>query len=114
MLINFTNHPSKNWSEKQIHKALEYGSIVDMPFPEVPAAADEREIAHLAAACAGKIIEKKPAAVLCQGEFTLAYQLITLLKAQGIPVLAACSERNVHADGNKKQVVFEFQKFRRY
>lgn len=52
--------------------------------------------------------------VLCQGEFCLSYQVITRLRRDGIPVLAACSERKVWEAGQKKEVVFLFRQFRKY
>ena len=61
-----------------------------------------------------KVMQYQPGAVLCQGEFTLAYSVIRTLKARGIRVLAACSERNVVTHGNTKQVVFRFERFREY
>ena len=49
-----------------------------------------------------------PKAVLCQGEFTLAFQLINMLLENEIVVLAACSERIVKEDGARKESYFTF------
>ena len=114
VFINFTNHPSGHWEEKQREQAEHYGRIVDVPFPDVDAAADEEYIITLANTYVAKIMEYQPHAVLCQGEFCLAYQVISKLKALDVPVLAACSERCVREIGNKKEVVFDFVRFRRY
>ena len=35
MFINYTNHPSASWGEKQTDEAKKYGEIVDMPFPNI-------------------------------------------------------------------------------
>ena len=35
MFINYTNHPSVSWGEKQTSEAKKYGEIVDMPFPNI-------------------------------------------------------------------------------
>ena len=35
VFVNFTNHPSETWEEKQIEAAHQYGKIVDLPFPNV-------------------------------------------------------------------------------
>ena len=117
--INFTNHPSERWDEEQKMSALKYGDIVDLPFPNVDAAADEAQICDLAEEYVRKILEKEPCVVLCQGEFSLAYQVITRLKERGITVLAACSERNVKQYSEqgkdiKKEVIFQFRRFREY
>ncbi len=114
MFINFSNHPSDKWCDRQLKAARKYGNIMDIPFPEVSASGDEAYIKELAAECVERIAACRPEAVLCQGEFCLAYEVITRLKARGLTVLAACSERKVMMEGNKKTVIFEFERFRRY
>lgn len=117
--VNFTNHPSERWDEEQKESALKYGEIVDIPFPPVNAMANEVEVHDLAEEYVRKIMEKDPCAVLCQGEFCLAYQVINMLKERNITVLAACSERNVtehNVQGKevKKEVIYQFRRFRKY
>ena len=119
VFVNFTNHPLGQWDEEQIEGARKYGDIVDLDFPNVDAAADEGEIRKLARECVDKILKLQPTAVLCQGEFCLAYQVITLLKEKNITVLAACSERNVKecsmpGQERKKEVIYRFRRFREY
>lgn len=114
VFINFTNHPSSRWIEKQKKEALKYGKIVDVEFPKVAASGDTNYILNLAEICVEKILQFHPAAVLCQGEFCLAYNVISKLKEKGILVLAACSERIVIENGNKKEVTFVFEQFREY
>lgn len=119
VFINFTNHPSGNWDEKQIKEASVYGEIVDVPFPKVPPTVSKEEILALAESYVSKITQYAPAAVLCQGEFCLAYQVIRLLMEQNIKVLAACSDRETiewkREDGSmQKEVVFRFVQFREY
>ena len=62
----------------------------------------------------GRIEKMKPAAVLCQGEFSLAYQVISKLKERHIPVFVACSERCAKIEGREKKAVFVFKQFREY
>ncbi len=117
--INFTNHPSRFWSKEQYSAALKYGNVIkDIPFPNVSVSAGEDEIFQLAQKYAKEIVEEKPSAVLCQGEFTLAYQVITILSKSGILVMAACSERLVeeeHVDERTvKHAEYKFVKFRKY
>jgi len=92
--------------------------IIDLPFPAVPPQATEAEVMHIAKSVADDILVQEPAAVLCQGEFTLAFAIAGLLKRHGIPVLAACSERNVQehiVQGTAEKVVkFHFVQFRKY
>lgn len=119
MLLNCSNHASQKWNIEQRKAAGKWGEIVDYPFPNVPANADETYIAEQAAVIAEDIKALQPSAVLCQGEFTLSYVLITKLLKTGIPVVAACSERKVEetvlADGStEKRAAFHFVKFREY
>lgn len=117
--INYTNHPSANWSEAQRQAAQLYGDIIDMDFPEIEPHWDEEQVASLACQQAEKIIAKKPVAVLVQGEFTFSYMLISLLLQADIKVLAACSQRCTESVINEKQEtirrsVFKFVRFRQY
>lgn len=112
--VNFTNHLSSRWGEKQKEEALKYGPIKDIPFPPVDPEGDEAYIGKLAEAYAERIMKLCPAAVLCQGEFCLAYQIVKRLTEERILVLAACSKRIVKENGQKKEVIFEFSRFRRF
>ena len=124
MLINFTNHPSDKWSEKQLNTAKEiYGTILDYKFPEVPPEADEKEIKRMAekyftmiaAAFDSCANEPYPQAVHIQGEFTLVYRLVSLLRSSGITCVASTTQRIVeeHPDGSRIYN-FEFVRFREY
>ncbi len=112
--INLTNHPSDKWDDKQRKAAEEYGTIIDIPFPDVPATASEEEIRQLGDNTVKIVMEQDPYVVLCQGEFTLAFRIINALMDKGVMVVAACSERDAVVSGNKKESYFDFTKFRRF
>ncbi len=114
VFVNFTNHPSAQWKENQRKEAEIYGDIIDIPFPTVSPSLSEQEVSNLASKCLKVILDRKPAAVLCQGEFTLSYKVIVGLQKAGIKVLAACSDRNTELVGDVKKVIFCFVKFREY
>ncbi len=121
MFINFSNHPSKAWNQLQKSEAEKYGKIVDIPFPIVPAEADEKEIQNLTEQAVFEIERYLSAGsvVLVQGEFTLAYSIISMLNMMNIKTVAACSERiadcTVSNDGTiEKKSIFRFVKFRVY
>lgn len=123
MFINFSNHPSVNWSKNQKKEAGKWGDIVDISFPIVDSYCDEKYICDLAQNCTQIIIatlsqKSEESIVMCQGEFTLVYAVVNLLKKENIKVVAATSERIVkeeYIDGSvKKTVVFEFVRFREY
>lgn len=120
VFINFSNHPSSNWSEKQ-KKAVsdQYNAqIIDISFPPVSASADEEEISTMAKECVESICKHNPKAVMCQGEFGLTYQVITLLKQKGIRTVYSCSERKTIEkktdSGSVKTSEFCFVRFREY
>lgn len=119
MFINCSNHRFENWSIEQKNAAEKWGEIVDYPFPAVDAEADETQVLLLAEETMREIMKMKPDAVMCQGEFTLTYALVQLLKKQGIVVLAACSERRTVEEklpGGEIEKVsrFIFTRFREY
>ncbi len=119
VFINFSNHPSSRWSPEQLSAAEKYGRVIDEPFPAVPANLDERGVALLADEAVLRIMAHHPAAVLCQGEFTLAFAVVERLKAEGVTVLAASSDRVLmkEEDENgetRKVTVFRFTRFRKY
>lgn len=118
--INFTNHPSKGWSLTQIEAAKGLGKgeveIKDVSFPNVNPLSSEHDIQAQAEKIANEIAISQPVGVLCQGEFSLAFAVTTLLKKSNIKVFVACSERKSSEkieDGKTvKTNVFEFVKFR--
>ena len=122
MFINYTNHPSANWGEKQIRQASEYGEIVDIHFPAISPEMSRDEIYELACRECERILcileYEKDSAVLCQGEFSFTYLMVHFLQSKKIKVFTAVSERKVkelsEGDISRKEVEFCFQGFREY
>lgn len=119
MFVNCSNHRSEYWGEKQRRAAEAWGEIVDYPFPNVEADSDEAWIEKTAQNVANELFAMHPDAVMCQGEFTLTYALVTKLKAEGINVVSACSNRKVTEhileDGRvRKETEFQFVRYRQY
>lgn len=119
MFVNCSNHPSEKWSDKQRKEAEKYGEIQDVAFPEVGCHLKDEEVEQLANQTFEKIMEYQPDAVMCMGEFVVCYRIVQKLKAEGMKVLASCSERKVieHVEPNgvvRKEAVFSFQGFREY
>lgn len=118
VFINCSNHPSEKWSDGQKEAALKYGKITDIPFPPVSPGASEKEVDETAKELCKRIRTFRPAAVMCQGEYTLTYAVISKLRRAGIRVVAACTERQVVEeviDGRtEKKSVFKFMGFREF
>ena len=118
MLINLTNHPSSQWGESQLNTAMQYGEIIDHPFPMVPPEASEEDISNIAKDVYISITQlygNNISAIHIMGEFTLCYALIQMFKAAGVICIASTTQRIVteHPDGTKTST-FRFVKFREY
>lgn len=120
MLLNLTNHPSKNWNADQLRAAVEeWETVRDFPFPVVRPEWDGGEVARCADTVAEEALALNPDAILCQGEMTLCFALVRRFQQKKIPVVAAASTREVaetvQSDGStRKEAVFHFVQFREY
>lgn len=114
VFVNFSNHPSVKWDEKQRKVSEHYGKIIDIPFPSVDPFCGEKEIETLAEKYTGIILSYYPAIVMCQGEYTLCFDVVRKLKQNGICVVAACSKRDVIETEQGKISSFHFVRYREY
>lgn len=119
MFLNFSNHPSAQWSKDQLYAAELFGEVTDLDFPDVPPEWDIDRVCELADGYARMILDLRPDAVLCQGEMTLTYQIVKRLYPTGIRIFSACSDRiseeTVQPDGSTKKISrFVFRRFRSY
>lgn len=110
---------SVTWSIEQEQAAFKYGPIIDMHFPNVDPNASEYEILELADEYYERVMALSPDCVMCSGEFTLSYALISRFLKNGVKVVAACSERVVNEKTDKngcahKETIFKFVKFREF
>ena len=124
MFINYSNHPSSSWSVEQKKAAgQEFGQIRDMPFPEVEVSFTSNDIHNLAVLEAERILgliaesgEKN--AVMCQGEFTLCFSVVSILQKAGVKVVSAVSKRETEEitenGASIRKSVFRFRGFREY
>jgi len=116
MLLNISNHPSAAWSinQKQTAETL-YGSVIDMPFPNIPSQYSTKEVATLVAEYKEKVLVLAPQAVHLMGEMTFTCALVRAIQKEGITCIASTSERTVVDEGDgKKTVIFNFVRFREY
>jgi len=118
ILINFSSHPSGDWSETQRQAALRLApEIRDVPFPAVPPEAGIGDIAALADRVVARLARDYPGAThaMVQGEFTLAHALVRRLQQMGIVCLAATTRRDVvEQSADSKTTRFDFVRFREY
>lgn len=116
--INLTNHPSDNWEEKQRNAALEYGTIIDIPFPAINAQDDTKTLALLADEYLKKVMEIAPpvnATVHLMGEQSFCHSLLFRLQSAGYLCVASTTVRCVKETcNNERSVTFHFERFREY
>ncbi len=118
LFINFSNHPSKYWDDKQRKASHNYGELFDMPFPQISPNASYEELQILAQDCVNKIASlgaSQSIIVHIMGEMTFAYMVVARLKEMGIKCVASTTERKTtyNNDGTKVSE-FQFVKFREY
>ncbi len=115
MLLNLSNHPSSNWPQEQMDAAIQqYGSVQDLPFPQIDPEADSDQIDQLVEKFVHKITKINPSAVHIMGEMTFTYKLVTRLKDLGIACIASTTQRITQESNNIKTSVFKFIQFRSY
>jgi hypothetical protein len=120
VFLNLSNHPSAGWSPRQLAEAEALGGgVVDEPFPDVPPEADASQIREIGARLVSRIAARAPSAAMVQGEFTLAFYLVSELESRGIACYAATTRRvtetrTLPGGAVEKTSRFEFVQFRRY
>ena len=116
--VNLSNHPSSDWTEKQLKAAERYGKVVDVAFPAIPPEADERVISQMAdhyVAIVHEMAKDKAVTLHVMGEMTFVFRVVSQLEAMGVTCLASTTERIVHVtDAGEKISEFHFVRFRKY
>jgi hypothetical protein len=119
MLINLSNHPSSLWGETQTSEAnVRFGEIIDLPFPVVDPAGDEKYIQALVEEYIPKIQflthGSSRATVHIMGELTFTFAMVAALQKLGVKCLASTTNRITTEENGLKTSEFRFVKFREY
>lgn len=116
MLLNLSNHPSDNWTDKQLRMARkQFKDIHDVSFPNIDPSWSRSEIDTLVDKYLTLIIENKPTAVHIMGEFTFTFALVSRLRNQNLTCIASTTERVVEETSDGKFIsTFRFIRFREY
>lgn len=122
ILINLSNHPSTSWAEDQKRG---WDEIVDVPFPNIPADADEEQVWKISREVFDRIDkireekEEEEVFLMMQGEFSLCYTLFIrlLMSWEKITVVVPTTERIVKEEITpsgevKKTSTFKFVRWR--
>lgn len=113
--VNLSNHPSGRWDEPQRAAAAALGtSVLDVPFPTVPATLGVGGLPALVEETLTRI-PGDARVVMVAGECTLTAALVVALQARGVRCVGPSSERFVeHEAGGEKRVSSRFVRFRDY
>jgi hypothetical protein len=85
MLLNFSNHPSFSWNEKQYNHAIElFDSVTDLEFPHIDPQFSYDEIDKLSNKYVDIILSKRPKVVHIMGELTFTYKVVLKLQMEGM------------------------------
>lgn len=119
MMLNFSNHPYRIWSDAQKEAAARYGEVVDMPFPQIDPSVSTGQLRQLVDEYSARIEATNAEAVMAAGEFTFLFMLVDKLLHDGVKVVCSCSTRETvetqQPDGtNIKSSRFVFNSFRPY
>lgn len=118
LLVNFSNHPSQYWDERQRKASHKYGKLIDLPFPHISPNADVGELEKLVQDYVQRIVslaDSKAITVHIMGEMTFTYMVVAKLKEMGIKCVASTTERKTtYASDGTKLSEFSFVKFREY
>lgn len=118
MFVNFSNHPSQYWDNSQREASLDYGELIDIPFPQISPNANDGDLEKLALDYVQRIVslaESKEITVHVMGEMTFTFMVVTRLKEMGIKCIASTTERKTtYNDDGTKVSEFSFVKFREY
>lgn len=131
IFVNLSNHRISNWSNKQLEAAKRYGTIIDIPFPNIPPHANEEEIIEMAHDAFFNILhiaqynnldvlnlQDYDITIHCMGEISFVWYIVAEARkwSDNIHCVVSTTERNVvenTVDGvTTKTATFEFVKFR--
>ena len=118
LFVNFSNHPFQDWGHSQQEAAKKYGTIEDIPFPDVSPTNNKKDLSSMVNQYVQKITSISKDSETCvhiMGEMTFTFMVVEKLKEMGIKCVASTTERKVtYTSDGVKQTEFQFVKFREY
>lgn len=117
VFINFSNHPSNKWGEKQLQEAklLACGAdIVDIPFPIVPPAMKKDALSAMVDKYVKIVLDHNPMVVHIMGEMGFVYKFVKIMHVLNVMTVHSTTDRIVVEKDGQKISTFEFVQFREY
>lgn len=115
--INLSNLHTNKWPEDRLNGAKEIadgGEIINVALPMLSADATKEMIYEKALETVDKVMEYNPDVVFCQGEFSICFRVVELLKERKVTVVTVCNERIIETVGNRQVPGFKFIQFREF
>lgn len=118
VFINLSNHPVATWSDQQKNEAEKFGTIVEMPFPQIDPMATADEVFTIAQTFYDKVMainaETPVAGVHLMGEFTFTHALVDLFNFNATPDCTIRCFVSTTVRRADKFDLFQFKQFREY
>lgn len=119
MFINISNHPSSSWKKDQLSAAKVYGKIYDISFPIIPPEMDTSGMKYMLREYIQRVDDivngqVDSTVIHVMGETVFTFMLVTALLQRNYRVVASTTERIVCYEGEVKQTLFKFVRFRDY
>lgn len=117
IFVNCSNMHSNKWPEDRLAGAMDLigeGDIINVAIPILNADAAREEVYEKAKSTVEKIMSFGPDIVFCQGEFSVCFRIVELLKEKGIKVVTVCNERVIMTEKGRQYSEFKFIQFREF
>jgi len=118
IFINFSNLHTNKWPADRLAGVRDIigdeGEIVNLAFPLLSPSVSKEDVYEQAEISIEKIMSHNPDIVFCQGEFSLCFRIVELLKEKGIKTVTVCNERIISEENGRSISGFRFVQFREF
>lgn len=115
--INLSNLHTNKWPKDRLKAAKEIADgeeIINVAFPLLKADSTKEMVYEKASETVKKVMSYNPDVVFCQGEFSLCFRMVELLKEEGVSVVTSCNERIENSERTNGVPFFRFVQFREF
>lgn len=117
VFINLSNLHTNKWPEDRLEGAkriADGGEIINISMPMLSADATKEMVYEKAEETVSKVLSYNPDIVFCQGEFSICFRIVELLKEKGITAVTVCNERIILEEHGRQTSGFKFIQFREF
>lgn len=117
VFVNLSNLHTNKWPEDRLEgarKIADGGEIINVALPLLSADATKELVYEKALEAVEKVMACNPDVVFCQGEFSICFRAVELLKQRGVSVVTVCNERVIETVNSRQISGFRFVQFREF